>query len=445
MKSAERVSEAEKALLGSMLRHNNAIGDAVLLLTADDFYCSGHQVIFASMVAIWDSGRKVDSITLADDLFRREKIDDIGGYPAIAKLLDCASIGGNIQSYAEIVKDASLLRLIGRAAQTISREAQNPSMKALDVLEMAEKEIFAIAETGAGGEVVDSSAVLGEALDRIDAATLRTATGIPTGFADIDELTGGLQQAELVVIAARPSVGKTAMALCIAKTVACAGIPVFVASLEQSRVELGSRLLCAQALVDGQAIRLGRLAPDQVRKLTAARDLLAQAHFFIDDKPCQTMLRIASTARRLRRRNKIGLMIIDYLQLIEPESRKESRQEQVSTICRRLKALAKELNIPVVALAQLNRAAEEGSRRRPRLNDLRESGGIEAAADTVWLLHRPEDDRRSDPEPIEVLIAKQRNGPTGDVALHYHRKFTLFESFVPPIPHFGAPRYGQTD
>lgn len=437
MRPSDTVLAAERSLIASMLRHNSAIGEVVQDLRRDDLYQDDHQILFDAMVKLWDDGKKVDAVTIADALHRWKKLDDVGGYPGIARLLECAEVGLNIQAYLEIVKDSSLRRRVGFASQTINREIEKPSMKASDVLQLAEREIFAIAENSAGGQVVDLAEALGEALDKIDAASTSTKIGTPTGFVELDTLTGGFQPGELVILAARPSVGKTAMALSLVDAATLAGVPTFMSSLEQSRAELAARMLSARARVDGNSLRLGRLAPDQTRRLLAARDALAQQAFFIDDKPTQSLLRIASTARRMRVRNKIGLVLIDYLQLIEPENRREQRSEQVSHTCQRLKALARELGIPVVALAQLNRASEEGTRRRPRLIDLRESGGIEQAADTIWLLHRPDDERRDDPEIIEVILAKQRNGPTGMVALHYHRKYTFFETYCPS---FGDPR-----
>jgi replicative DNA helicase len=261
-------------------------------------------------------------------------------------------------------------------------------------------------------------------------------SGLPTGYIDLDDKTAGLQNSELIIIAARPSVGKTAFALNLVRHIAVEEAqPVFFVSLEQSRIELAERLLCCQARVDSHKLRKGHLSADDIQKLSEAGEVLRPAKLWIDDSPGQGMLRIAANARRLKLRHKIGLVVIDYLQLIEPDNRRDSRQEQVANISRRLKFLARELQIPVVALAQVNRSSEDRQDHRPRLADLRESGSIEQDADTVMLLHRPEMYEPGQHEgTVEVLIAKQRNGPTGEITLTYIKQFMRFENFAVAEP-----------
>ncbi|MCI0363263.1 MAG: replicative DNA helicase, partial [Phycisphaerales bacterium] len=276
---------------------------------------------------------------------------------------------------------------------------------------------------------------LNEAYDRIDSRKgkdLSELSGIPTGFVDLDNLTAGFQNNELIIIAARPSVGKTAFALNILRHIGVEEqMPAFFVSLEQARIELAERMLCCQAKVDSHRLRKGQLSTDDMDRLIAGGDILRQAQIFIDDSPGQNMLRIAANARRLKLRHDIRIVIIDYLQLIDPDNRKDSRQEQVAAISRRLKFLARELKIPVIALAQVNRSSEDRQDHRPRLSDLRESGAIEQDADTVFLLHRPEYHEPGQHEGVvEVIVGKQRNGPTGEVTLMYIKQFMRFENFA---------------
>jgi replicative DNA helicase len=303
-------------------------------------------------------------------------------------------------------------------------------------LETAERRIFAVAEMGVAGRAVPVASALNEAFDRIDARAKRGGgpTGLMTGFGELDFLTAGLQNSEFIVVAARPAVGKTAFAVSIVRNAALElGVPVLVVSLEQSRAELVDRLLCAEARVDGQRLRRGELIREDAERLADAGDRIRRSRVFIDDTPSQSMFHVAASARRLRTKERIGLVVLDYLQLVEPDDRNNPRHEQVAAISRRLKLLARELKVPVVALAQLNRAVEARTNHRPRLSDLRESGSIEADADTVLLMHR-EDDSPAEVVRIEMQVAKQRNGPTGDLSLKFHTRFTRFDGIDSTSP-----------
>jgi replicative DNA helicase len=427
--------DAEKYVLGSMLRENAVIGDVVQIIREEHFYTDAHQKIYRGIVTLRDRGQPVDLVILAAWLIEQQFMADIGGGAYLAELWDTAATAANAEYYARIVRDKAVTRNLIHASNEILRDAYEQSMPADELLEGAERKIFDIAEMGITGQTFTLGQAVNEAYDRIDARAQRgqfSISGLPTGYADLDDITAGLQNSELVVIAARPSVGKTAFALNLARHLTVEDHqPVFFVSLEQSRIELAERLLCCQARIDSHKLRTNHQSAEDIDKLMGAADLLRQAKLYIDDTPGLGMLRIAANARRLKLRHGIKAVIIDYLQLIEPDNRKDNRQEQVAAISRRLKFLARELTIPVIALAQVNRAAEDRQDHRPRLADLRESGSIEQDADTVLLLHRPEmygDGQREG--TVEVIVAKQRNGPTGEVNLAYLKQFMRFENFA---------------
>jgi len=429
-----------------MLRDNQVISDVVNIVRAEHFYTDAHQKIYQGIVNLYiDRGQPADLVTLANHLQQEKQIEDIGGYPYLAELWDAAPTAANAEFYAKIVRDKGMVRALIHASNEILRDAYDQVQPVDELLGSAEHKIFEIADKGIAGQTYHLTEVLTEAFDRIDTRAQRghqTVSGIATGFVDLDEKTAGLQNSELVILAARPSVGKTACALNIARHVAVEEAqPVFFVSLEMSRIELAERLLCCQGKVDSHRLRKGTIggSSDEMDRLIAAGGALRKAKLFIDDSPAQNMLRIAANSRRLKLREQIRLVIIDYLQLIEPENRRDPRQEQVAQTSRRLKFLAKELNIPVMALAQVNRGSEDRQDHRPRLSDLRESGSIEQDADTVLMLHRPELYEPGQHEgTVEVIIAKQRNGPTGDITLFFRKEFMRFENFTDRIGFGGA-------
>jgi replicative DNA helicase len=436
--------EAEQSVLGSMLRDNQVILEVVQIVKPDHFYLDAHRKVFEVITQMCNAGHPVDLVTLGEELRKRGWVQDIGGYAYLATLWEAAPTAANAAHYARIVRDKALVRHLITASTEVLRDAYDQTAPAEQLLENAERRILEIAEWGITGQTHELERALSEAYDRIDARHGRgehSISGLPTGFIDLDELTAGLQDSELIIVAARPSVGKTAFTLNLTRHIAVEeGHPVFFVSLEQSRIELAERLLCAQARVDSHKLRKGRLNSEEMRRLISAGGELRSAQVFIDDSPGQNMLRIAANARRLKLRYGIRLVVVDYLQLVEPDNRRDSRQEQVAGISRRLKFLAKELKIPVLACAQLNRAAEDRTGNRPRLADLRESGSIEQDADTVMLLHRPELYRTSSDEPVmdegvvEVIVAKQRNGPIGEIKLAYLKQFMRFENFAVGAP-----------
>ncbi|MCS7167684.1 MAG: replicative DNA helicase [Gemmatales bacterium] len=435
--------DAERAVLGSMLRDNRIIGDILQIIRKEDyFYDPAHRAIFRAIVGLYDHGQPADLVTVSERLYQEKLIEDVGGYAYLASLWEATPTAAHAEHHARIVRDKAIIRDLIRAANEILTQAYEQNAPADDLLEDAERKILQIAEWGLTGQTFTLEECIAQAYSRIDQRHQRLAggaiSGLSTGFLDLDEKTAGLQDSELIIIAARPSMGKTAFALNIARHVALEeDKAVFFVSLEQSRIELAERLLCCQARIDSHKLRKGHLSAEEMRRLHAAGNALSTAKFFIDDTPAQDLLRIAANARRLKLRHNIRLLIIDYLQLIEPDSRsrRESRQEQVAAISRRLKHLAKELQLPVVACAQLNRGPEDRADNRPRLSDLRESGAIEQDADTVFLLHRPDYyNPEQDPGVLEVIIAKQRNGPTGDVRLAFLKPYLRMENLAPGHP-----------
>lgn len=427
--------EAEQSVLGAMLRDNACINDLLQLLRKEDFYTDSHQKVFETIISLHDrGGQPVDLVILAEELKKRGYLEDVGGYAYLAELWEATPTSANAEYYGQIVRDKSLVRNLIRAGNDILGDAYKQSMPADQMIEGAERKIMEVANKGIIGKLYTLDEAIQDTYDRIDQRTQGSemaSGGIPTGFTDLDELTAGLHRSELVIIAARPSVGKTAFALSLARNIIVyEQEPVFFVSLEQSRIELAERLLCAQAKVDSHRLRKGTLTADDMERLIEAGGILRSAPLTIDDTPAQGMLRIAANARRLKRQRDIKAVIIDYLQLIEPDNRRDPRHEQVAQISRRLKFLARELEIPVIALAQVNRASEDRQDHRPRLSDLRESGSIEQDADAVLMLHRPDRYEPGQQEGIiEIIVAKNRQGPVGEITLAYIKQHMRYEDF----------------
>lgn len=373
--------EAEQSVLGSILRDNTVVSDVVQIIEQDDhFYTDAHRKIFRAIKQLFEHHKPIDLVTLGDQLHQNQHVEDIGGYGYLAQIFDATPAAANAVYYARIVRDKSILRSLLQAGTEILRDAQNPSGPAQEVMAEAERKIFHIAERGIIGQYYTMEEALQGVYDRIDARHMRdpsAVSGLPTGYVDLDNLTAGLQESEMIIIAARPSIGKTAITLNLVRNMAVdEELPVFYVSLEQTRVELAERLLSCQAMFDGQRLRRGHLGSEDMQRIINAGGILRDAKIFIDDSPGQTMLRIMANARRLKHRHGIRAVFVDYLQLVEPDDRRESRQEQVAVISRRLKYMAKDLKLPVVACAQLNRAVEHRAEGEPKLADLRESGCI---------------------------------------------------------------------
>lgn len=432
-----RSIEAERAVIGSLLLLPDVCDEVALILRADDFYDDANRRIFVHMLALHDSGQQIDPLLLAERLKSEGQYEAVGGAAYLLELTHEVATAAHAEYYARIVHDKAVLRSLIHASTDILQEAYDPQVPSREVLSHAEERVFRILDSKGDKEISTIREVLHESLARIDARMQQkhAFNGLETGFIDYDDMTGGLHASELVILAARPSMGKTALAMNMVEHVAIdQRQPVLFVSLEMSALELGDRLLCSRARVNGHRLRNGQLSIDESRKLVQVAAEISQAPLFVDDTPSRNMTEIAAAARRLKRRDGLALIVIDYLQLIEPDNSRDPRQEQVSKIARRLKRLARELSVPVLCLAQLNRQVEATRDNKPQLSHLRESGAIEQDADLVMFVHREEyyqtneEDRERVRGQAEILIRKQRNGPTGDVKLTWLHDFTRFEN-----------------
>lgn len=430
--------EAERAVLGSILLLPEVFDEVALLIRSNDFYDDANRRIFEHLRSMHDNGQRIDLMLLVERLKKAEVYDSIGGAAYLAEIGRQVPTAAHAEHYARIVADKSSLRSLVHASVEIQQHVYDAGAETDEILSRAEERLFAVLEERGAGQVTTIGEVLQESLDRIDARMDHHAAfgGVETGFDDFDQLTGGLQKSELIILAARPSMGKTALAMNIAEYASIhSNLPVLFVSLEMSRIELGDRLLCSVAEVNGNRLRNGTITQEERRKLVSAAARVSQAPLFIDDSPSHTMTEIAANARRLKRRDGLSMVVIDYLQLIEPDNPRDPRQEQVSKISRRLKGLARELSIPVLCLAQLNRQVESSHSNKPQLSHLRESGAIEQDADVVMFVHRDEyymtneEERDAVRGEADLLIRKQRNGPTGDVKLTWVHEFTRFRNF----------------
>ncbi len=427
--------EAEQGVLGAILFDPEILHDVIPMLKADDFYRDAHQVLFKTIRDLYDQGRPIDLIILKDELTKRDLFDSIGGDETLVRIAESVVHSANATFHAKIVREKSIGRQVIEISNENLKDAYSNSMTADDLLEAAERRVFQIAEEQVTGETVELKSLLEQAMIRIGerAEAKHPLTGVATGYFDLDDLTGGFQPTQLVILAARPSMGKTALALNICEHVAIElKRALLFVSLEMGRFELAERLLCARAKVDSNKLRTGQnLGPREINMLGRAFDDMKEAPLFIDDTPSRNMLQITANARRLKLRHKLELVVVDYIQLIDAEENRDSRQEQIAKISRRLKTLARELQVPVIALSQLNRGVEQREDRRPRMSDLRESGAIEQDADLVLLLHRPEYyDINDSPGIAELAVAKNRSGATGTVKMTFLKNFTRFENLA---------------
>jgi len=431
--------EAEQSVLGAMLLSKEAIGKAVELLDENFFYRVEHQQIFQAIITLYDANKPVDLITLTHELRKRRKLKETGGRVYLMNLLESTPTAANLEYYARIVLEKATLRKLADVATGIVTECYQPQVEADNLLDKAEQQIFNLSESRMRGGFVHIGEILPHTFEAIEEFHKREGfvTGIPSGFKELDSLTSGFQKSDLVIIAGRPSMGKTALSLSIAQYVSIKErLPVAVFSLEMSKSQLVQRMLCSEARVDSHLLRTGRLPNRDWPRLSIAVGPLSEAPLFIDDTPAIGVLEMRAKARRLKSSHNIGMVILDYLQLMQGPKGAENRQQEISTICRSLKGLAKELDVPVVALSQLSRQVEvRGKEHRPQLSDLRESGAIEQDADLVLFIYRPEiygilQDRKGNPLQgvAEIIIGKQRNGPTGSVKLAFIDEYAKFEN-----------------
>jgi replicative DNA helicase len=389
------------------------------------------------MLALTEQRVVIDHITLRDELLRRGELDAAGGLEYLAELVDAVPTAANIEFHSKIVKDKAILRRLIETSTSIITEAYDGHSTANDLLDSAEAKIFQISQQRGDEGFTRIKEMLWPTMERIETLQRsgKAITGVPSGFTDLDEMTSGFQASELIIVAARPSMGKTAFCLNVATQAAVDGFGVAVFSLEMSKEALVQRMLCAEARVDSQAVRRGTLRDPDFTRLARAAGILQSCPVWIDDSPALTLLEMRSKARRLKVENDVRMIVVDYLQLMRSPEYSENRVQEVSDISRSLKGLARELDIPVIALSQLSRASEQrGGERRPILSDLRDSGAIEQDADVVLFIHRPEMYQKEDSEGnslegmAEVIVGKHRNGPTGLVNLYFHKQFTRFDN-----------------
>jgi replicative DNA helicase len=435
---------AEAAVLGSMIVEPECIGDVVEVLERDAFYRIEHRHIYEALISLYEKNKGVgiDAVLLRDELAKRGLLEEVGGVEYLGKILDSVPSAANAAYYAGVVKDKMLLRELISVAGEILDTAYQQSGETHELLDEAEQRIFAVTDKNITGNATALKDLVVRSFELIESRQGTHVTGLATGYYELDDLTCGLQNGEMVIVAGRPSMGKTSLALNIAEHLGLMEkVPVAIFSLEMGRQQLAERFLCSISEIDSQKVRRGLLSDEHYKKLANACAELSEAPIYIDDASTLTPLELRAKARRLKSKHDIRCIIVDYLQLMHLGSgQAESRQQEITTISRYLKALARELNVPVMVLSQLNRSPEGREGHRPKMSDLRESGSIEQDADVVMLLHREDYYHRGEPDfqednTAEVIIAKQRNGPTGIVKLIFREKVTRFEN----ASHVGEP------
>ncbi|HJB35271.1 MAG TPA: replicative DNA helicase [Candidatus Blautia merdipullorum] len=424
-------TEAEQSVIGSMIMSRDAIIETSEIITGADFYQQQYGIVFEAMIELNDEGKAVDLVTLQERLKEKDLPPEISSMEFVRDLLSAVPTSANVKYYAEIVAEKSMLRKLIKTTEEISNACYLGKEKTQDILETTEKKIFDLVQNRGSQEFVPIRQVVLNAIEKIEKASRNqgSVTGIPTGFIDLDYKTSGFQPSDLILVAARPSMGKTAFALNIAQYMAFRNnVTAAIFSLEMSKEQLVNRLLALESKVDSQNIRTGNLEDEEWAKLIEGANIIGNSHLIIDDKPGISISELRSKCRKYKMEHNLGIIFIDYLQLMTGSGRSESRQQEISEISRSLKALARELNVPVVALSQLSRAVEQRPDHRPMLSDLRESGAIEQDADVVMFIYR-DDYYNKDSENkniAEIIIAKQRNGPIGTVNLVWMPNYTKF-------------------
>ena len=426
--------EAEISVLGSMLLDNEAINLVTELLRTDNFYKTSHQYIFDTIVNLYSKNNAVDLVILKDELKKQSLLEKVGGAEYLLELEESVPLASNVEYYAKIVREKTIKRDLITATAKIQQEAYNDSLESDELLDIAEKEIFDITQRKFSSPTTKLFNILHDTFDHISNLHDREGrlTGVSTGYYDLDDITSGLQNSELIIIAARPSMGKSSLVLNIAEH---AGTkekkPTLIFSMEMSAQQVAQNILCSTAKIDAHLLRTGKLDDNQFSNLSLAMGDLSESEIFIDDTPGLGLLELRAKARRLKLQHNIQMIIVDYLQLMEGR-KAENRQQEISGISRGLKALARELEVPVIAVSQLNRSVETRDGHTPRMSDLRESGSIEQDADVIILLHREDYyDPTKRPGEVDLNIAKQRNGPTGKITLTFLRNILRFEDYHP--------------
>ncbi len=427
--------EAEESILSAILLDNSTLLDVLEILTPENFYRTAHQIIFTAVSDLFAKAEPVDLVTLTNLLRDRNQLEEVGGAAYLARIVDTVPSAINVSHYARIVRDKSSLRRLIAKANQITQHCYEDGGDLDQVLDFAESAVFEISEDKHQAAFHPISKIIEVNIDALEERQGNQAivTGVPTGFTKLDRKTAGLQCSDMVILAARPSMGKTALALNIARNAAIDGdIPVAIFSLEMSKESLSERMLCAEASVDSNRLRGGFLNPDDWNRITEAASVLSEARIYIDDSTDISATSIRTKSRRLKMEKGLGMVIIDYIQLMKVRTYSERRDLEISEISRALKLLAKEISVPVVAISQLNRKLEERNDKRPKLSDLRESGALEQDADVVMFIYRDEvyntDENNPNKGTAEVIVAKQRNGPTGVIPLTFLGRYTRFEN-----------------
>ncbi len=428
--------EAEQSLLGAMMLSEEAIVQSMEIVTSEDFYQVAHRSVFQALIDLYQAQKPCDPVTIQEELRSKNKLTEMGGATYLSQLLNAVPTAANAEHYARIIKEKSILRRLIAVTNELNREAFEPQAQAEPILDEAEEKVLALSQFRIVRPYVRVKELVSETFSNLERLYehKQAITGVPSGFAKLDEFTAGFQPSDLVIVAARPSMGKTAFCLNIAQYVGhTARKPVLIFSLEMSRNSLVQRLMCSEARIDGQKMRRGYLGDEDWSKLTITAGVLEDTPLFIDDSPNSTLLELRSKARRAFAQEKVGLIIIDYLQMISLErmASQDNRTQEISAISRGLKGLARELNVPVICLSQLSRAVESRTDKRPMLSDLRESGAIEQDADVVIFLYRDSyynPKKEESRNKAEVIIAKQRNGPVGSLDLAFFPEFARFDN-----------------
>ncbi len=431
--------EAEESVLGAVMLSAEAASVALERLRPDDFYRPAHQTVFEAILALFDGNQAIDAITVSDWLRRNESLERVGGIAFLNHLMDAVPATSNVGYYVEIVDETAARRRLMKAGTQVGMIAMQGDLPIDEVLDSAEAEVFAVADRKVGEGLSRLGPLLQDTLEKIEELGTRGGdiTGVATGFKDLDRKLAGLHPANLIVVAARPSMGKSALALNIAQNIAAEGHPVAVFTLEMSREEVVQRLLSSMASVDSHKLRTGQLSPEMWQKLARESSRLYEMPFYVDDSADLTVTTIRAKCRRLKRKSDLGLVVVDYLQLMQGPARSDNRQQEIAEISRSLKNLARELHVPVIAVSQLNRQLEQRENKRPRLGDLRESGAIEQDADIVMFIYRDEYYSPDSPETrgiAEVNIAKHRAGATGNVMMTFAAEFTRFRNYTREDP-----------
>ncbi len=427
--------EAEQATLGSMMLDRDALLKALELLQGEDFYYENHRLIFEAISELFDTDRACDLVTLAEKMSQQNTLDKLGGAEYLAMLVNSVPTAANVEYYARIVEEKSVCRSLIQACSTIIREGYDSDIEAVELLDKAQHLILQLSQKKVRYDFVAIKEIINDAFEKIEELYHLDdhVIGVPTGFSDLDVMTTGFHPSDLVVVAARPGMGKTSFCLNIAQYAGLKKqIPVAIFSLEMSREQIAQRLLCGEARIDAGRVRRGILSENDWSKLAEAAGRLADSRIFVDDSPSISVLELRAKARRLKYERNLGLVVVDYLQLMRSHTRSENRQQEISEISRSLKAMARELQVPVMAVSQLSRAVEQRSPKRPQLSDLRESGAIEQDADAVMFIYRDDYYNKDSKKKgiAEIIVAKQRNGPVGVVELAFIEHYTRFENLA---------------